>query len=86
VTGQTSEPVSGRTPAAAPAAAGGGEAVTVSDAAKFSTDLLESARASDGIDHAAVQQLSTAIQKGTYNVSPDDLAGALINAAKAGRS
>jgi flagellar biosynthesis anti-sigma factor FlgM len=64
-------------------AAAGNEAVTISDAATFSTNLLASARASDGIDHAAVQRLSSALQNGTYNVSPGDLATALIGAAKA---
>jgi len=66
------------------AASAGGEAVTVSSDATFSTDLLNAARSSDGIDHAAVARLSTAMQNGSYNVSPEDLAGAMINAAKTG--
>jgi len=82
--------VSQKADAAAPkrqtATAGGtaaNEAVTISDAATFSTNLLAFARSSDGIDHAAVKSLGSAIQNGTYNVSPGDLATALIGAAKA---
>jgi flagellar biosynthesis anti-sigma factor FlgM len=63
-------------------AAAASEAVTVSDGARLSTDLLNAARNSDGVDHGAVQALRSAIQNGSYNVSPEDLAGAIINAVK----
>jgi flagellar biosynthesis anti-sigma factor FlgM len=84
VTGQKTEPPVARSQASSAGSAGANEAVTVSDSAKFSTGLLEAARSSNGVDHAAVQRLSAAIQNGSYNLSPEDLAGAMIAVAKAG--
>jgi flagellar biosynthesis anti-sigma factor FlgM len=83
VASQKTDAASPKSQAAPAQGSGANEAVTISDAATVSTNLLAAARSSDGIDHAAVQRLSSAIQNGTYNVSPDDLAGAMIGAAKA---
>jgi flagellar biosynthesis anti-sigma factor FlgM len=74
-------------PAATPQAASGaetaaGEAVTVSADANTSTQLLDAARNADGMDDAAVQRLRSAVQSGTYDVSPQDLARAMTNAAR----
>jgi flagellar biosynthesis anti-sigma factor FlgM len=69
-------------PAPAAIAASSGEAVTLSADAQTTTQLLDAARASDGIDQAAVQQTQGAIQNGTYNVSPENLARAIFGALK----
>jgi flagellar biosynthesis anti-sigma factor FlgM len=59
-----------------------GEAVTLSAAAQITTQLLDAARVAPGLDSAAVTQARAAIQSGTYNVSPQDLAGAITAAFK----
>jgi len=74
-------------PQAAPAADTGaptatGEAVTVSADANTTTQLLGAARGADGMDQEAVQSLRSAVQNGTYSVSPEDLARAITSAAK----
>lgn len=69
-------------PSSTNTATSSGEAVTVSADAITTTQLLGAARNANGIDQAAVQQLRTAIQNGTYNVSPESLAGAMGNALK----
>lgn len=59
-----------------------GEAVTVSAGAQTMTQLLDAARGASGVDQAAVQTLRSAVQGGTYNVSPDSLARAMAGAFK----
>jgi len=59
------------------------EAVTVSSDAATTTQLLDAARGADGIDQSAVARLRGAIQTGTYDVTPDSLAQAMLGAAKA---
>jgi flagellar biosynthesis anti-sigma factor FlgM len=59
-----------------------GEAVTLSSGAQITTQLLDAARAASGVDQNAVTQARTAIQSGSYNVSPQDLANAITNAFK----
>jgi flagellar biosynthesis anti-sigma factor FlgM len=61
----------------------GSEAVTVSSDAATTTQLLDTARGADGIDQSAVARLRGAIQSGTYDVTPDSLAQAMLGAAKA---
>jgi flagellar biosynthesis anti-sigma factor FlgM len=72
-------------PAAAPptaTAASAGEEVTVSADAATTTQLLEAARGADGVNQGAVQQLRSAIQSGTYQVSPSVLAKAISSALR----
>jgi flagellar biosynthesis anti-sigma factor FlgM len=57
-----------------------GEAVTVSADAMTAAQLLTAARNSDGIDQAAVQNLKSQIQAGTYNIPPDKLATSISTA------
>jgi flagellar biosynthesis anti-sigma factor FlgM len=56
------------------------EAVTVSSDAVTAAQLLAAARASTGVDQAAVQSIKSQIQAGTYNVSPDKLATSISTA------
>jgi flagellar biosynthesis anti-sigma factor FlgM len=90
VAGETSPSGAGAIAAPADAAdvaaggATGGEAVTVSADAQTTAQLLDAARGADGIDTARVAQLRSAIQGGSYNVSPDDLAKAIISATQGG--
>jgi len=58
------------------------EAVTLSAAAQTSTQLLSAARAASGIDQAQVAQIRSALQAGTYNVAPEDLAQAIATVLK----
>lgn len=59
------------------------EAVTLSDAAQTSMQLLSSAQQSDGVDHAAVARIRDALASGKYNVAPEDLAQAMVTVLKA---
>ncbi|GLR67502.1 hypothetical protein GCM10010909_21830 [Acidocella aquatica] len=58
------------------------DSVTLSAAAQTSTQLLGAARASEGINHAAVVQIRGALQSGTYNVPPEKLAQAIATVLK----
>ena len=58
------------------------EAVTLSAAAQTTTQLLGAAQDSDGINHEAVAQIRNALQAGTYNVAPEDLAQAIVTVLK----
>jgi flagellar biosynthesis anti-sigma factor FlgM len=77
---QPAKPVGGVSGPATPATQGG-EAVTLSADAQTTASLLNAARNADGIDAARVAQLRSAVQAGTYNVSPDDVAKAITGAA-----
>jgi flagellar biosynthesis anti-sigma factor FlgM len=71
-------PVSARGGAGAgTAAAGESEAVTLSPNAQAAAQLLAAAQASDGVDAKSVSYLKTALQNGSYNVAPEDLAQAI---------
>jgi len=59
-----------------------GEAVTLSSGAQITTQLLDAARTASGVDQNAVTQARAAIQSGSYNVSPHDLANAITTAFK----
>ena len=83
----------GATSPAKPAAAGtappatvsdvaGAEQVSLSSDAAAGTQLLDAARNAEGVDPATVQKVKTAIQNGTYDVSPDKLAQSIIGAMK----
>ncbi|HQT63547.1 MAG: hypothetical protein B7Z75_07155 [Acidocella sp. 20-57-95] len=61
------------------------EAVTVSADAQITTNFLNAARLSDGINHTQVTQLRSAIQNGSYQVTPENLASA-ISASLKGRT
>ena len=90
--GQVAPEIAGQGDAAATTRAGGrcesapsesaGEAVTLSADAQTTTQLLGAARNSSGVNDQAVAQLRTAIQNGTYNVSPDMLARSISSAMK----
>jgi flagellar biosynthesis anti-sigma factor FlgM len=58
------------------------EAVTLSAAAQTTTQLLGAAQDADGINHEAVAQIRNALQIGTYNVAPEDLAQAIVTVLK----
>jgi negative regulator of flagellin synthesis FlgM len=58
------------------------EAVTLSAAAQTTTQLLGAAQDSDGINQEAVAQIRSALQAGTYNVAPEDLAQAIVTVLK----
>ncbi len=58
------------------------EAVTLSAGAQATTQLLDAAQQADGVDNQAVQSLSDAINSGSYGVSPEHLAQAMLNAQK----
>jgi len=68
-------------PAAPAGAAQAGEAVTLSATSQAGAQLLAAARAADGVDEARVAQLRGAVQAGTYEVAPEDLAKAIIGGA-----
>ena|ERR1700722_5096269 len=90
--GQVAPEVAGQNDAAAVARAGvaaeiatgetSGEAVTLSADAQTTTQLLDAARDSNGVDGQAVAQLRAAVQNGTFNVSPDTLARSIRSAMK----
>jgi len=69
------------TPAPQGNAAQAGEAVTLSATAQSSALLLDAARNADGVDQARVAQLRSALQGGSYDVSPEDLAKAIAGAS-----
>lgn len=56
------------------------DAVTITDSARASAQLLDQARAADGINQTAVAQLKTAIQSQTYHVPAEQLANAIVSA------
>ena len=62
-----------------------GEAVTLSAAAQTTTQLLNAARTSNGVNQTAVQQIRSALQAGTYNVTPENLANAIATVLKASK-
>jgi flagellar biosynthesis anti-sigma factor FlgM len=71
--------------AAAPAedsAVAQSEAVTLSAEAQTTTRLLTAAREAEGVDQANVERIRNALQGGTYNVSPEDLAQAIAAVLK----
>jgi flagellar biosynthesis anti-sigma factor FlgM len=77
------DPVAPRPAAAsAAAAAGESEAVTLSPTAQAAAQLLSAAQASEGVDAKTVSLLKAALQDGSYNVSPDDLAQAIATVLK----
>jgi flagellar biosynthesis anti-sigma factor FlgM len=84
IAGQTETPATTRADTAAESAQSesSGEAVTLSDDAQATTQLLGAARNSSGVNEQAVAQLRAAIQNGTYDVSPDTLARSISSAAK----
>ena len=61
------------------------ESVTLSTAAQTNAALLGAAHNANGIDQSHVSAIKAALANGTYNVSPEDLAGAIsavLNEAK----
>ncbi|OYV33320.1 MAG: flagellar biosynthesis anti-sigma factor FlgM [Acidocella sp. 20-61-6] len=58
------------------------EAVTVSAGAQITTQLLGAARTATGVNTAAVMQIRSSIQNGTYNITPENLANAMAAALK----
>ena len=84
IAGQDEAAATARTSAAAEIAASesSGEAVTLSADAQTTTQLLDAARDSNGVDGQAVAQLRAAVQNGTFNVSPDTLARSIRSAMK----
>jgi flagellar biosynthesis anti-sigma factor FlgM len=58
------------------------EAVTLSAAAQTTTQLLSSARNAEGFNQTAVDRIRGALQSGTYNVAPEDLAQAIATVLK----
>jgi len=58
------------------------EAVSVSADASATTKLLNAARDADGVNQSSVAALRAAMQNGTYNVSPEDLAQSIIRAVQ----
>lgn len=81
-TAQAAPPVPGTTPPAQTSSTAQSDSVTLSAAAQTSTQLLSAARNSDGINQTAVAQIRSAIQSGTYNVAPEDLAQAIATVLK----
>lgn len=59
-----------------------GEAVTLSAGAQVTIQLLDAARNASGVDQSTVIKARAAIQSGSYNVSPQDLASAITTAYK----
>lgn len=53
------------------------DSVTLSAAAQTNAALVGSARKADGVDQSHVNAIKAALANGTYNVSPEDLAGAI---------
>ena len=68
------------TPAPQSGAAPASEAVTLSANSQATAQLLEAARAADGVDEARVSQLRGAVQSGSYDVTPEDVAKAIAGA------
>jgi flagellar biosynthesis anti-sigma factor FlgM len=64
------------------AASGQSEAVTLSPNAQTAAQLLAAAQASDGVDAKTVSSLKAALQNGSYNVAPGDLAQAIATVLK----
>lgn len=58
----------------------GNEAVTLTQNATISAQLLSNARQAPGIDSQAVKTLKSAIQNNSFAVSPDNLASAITAA------
>jgi anti-sigma28 factor (negative regulator of flagellin synthesis) len=56
------------------------EAVTITDGARATAQLLDQARAADGVDHASVARLKTAIQSQSYHVAAEPLASSIVSA------
>lgn len=75
--GKPVEPVGA--PDAVTSAAGGAasEAVTLSADAQSTAQLLNAARAADGVDSQKVSQLRQAVQSGSYGPKPEDIAKAI---------
>lgn len=80
-TNAANKPAAPETPAPQGNAAQAGEAVTLSATAQSSALLLDAARNADGVDQARVAQLRSALQGGSYDVSPEDLAKAIAGAS-----
>jgi flagellar biosynthesis anti-sigma factor FlgM len=77
------EPVAPRAEtAAAAAAAGESDSVTLSPNAQAAAQLLAAAQASDGVDAKTVAALKASLQAGSYNVAPEDLAQAIATVLK----
>jgi negative regulator of flagellin synthesis FlgM len=76
---QPAPPAAASVAASAPAQT---DSVTLSAAAQTSTQLLGAARAADGINHTAVAQIRSALQAGTYSVTPENLAQAIATVLK----
>ncbi len=56
------------------------DSVTLTQNAQTSARLLASAQAADGFDGQAVAGLAAAIQSGSFDISPDQLAASIITA------
>jgi flagellar biosynthesis anti-sigma factor FlgM len=69
-------------PAGGASAAPQGEAVTLSEAAQTTTQLLNAAREANGVNQSAVEQIRGALANGSYNVAPADLAQAIATVLK----
>jgi flagellar biosynthesis anti-sigma factor FlgM len=80
--GSAAVPAAAAPVAAVAGSAGAAEAVTLSAGASATTQLLEAARGSDGVDQGAVQRLRGAIQNGTYSVAPAALAKSIAGALR----
>src|ERR1700726_4087577 len=81
-TSANTQPMQAPSPMAASSAASQSEAVTLSPAAQTTTQLLTSARSAEGFNQTAVDQIRGALQAGTYNVAPEDLAQAIATVLK----
>jgi flagellar biosynthesis anti-sigma factor FlgM len=53
------------------------DSVTLSAAAQTTTQLLSAARSAPGTNQPAIENIRSALQAGSYNVAPDDLAHAI---------
>jgi flagellar biosynthesis anti-sigma factor FlgM len=85
LTESSAAPANPAAPKAAPSAnsaASQSEEVTLSASAQATTQLLDAARQSDGIDQAAVAGIRAALASGSYNVAPEDLAQAIATVLK----
>lgn len=67
--------------ATSPGGSATGDAVTITDGARASAQLLDQARKADGIDHATVAKLKTAVQSQAYHVPAEQLASSIVAAA-----
>jgi len=65
--------------AAAPAES---DSVTLSPNAQAAAQLLAAAQQSDGVDMFSVASIKASLQNGSYNVSPEDLAQAIVTVLK----